>query len=269
MKAAFETAEATGFFGEREQQRVWARTPISQRLVLIRKLRHAIAARCHDFTAAIDRDPAETLVSEVLPLADACRYLERRAETILKSKWLDGHGRPGWLSGTEIEIRREPFGIVLVIGPGNYPLFLPGVQAIQALAAGNAVVVKPGRGGLRSMELLAGCARAAGFPQGLFSVTGEDPDHARRAVEAGVDKVILTGSHATGMSVMSQLASFGTPAVMELSGFDPVFVREGADLGLVIKAVRFGLQLNSGQTCIAPKIVYASPSVALELQERF
>ncbi len=89
-------------------------------------------------------------MAEVLPLADACRFLERSGPAILRPRKLGGRGRPAWLWGVTGTITREPQGVVLILGPANYPFFLPGVQLVQALVAGNAVLLKPGRS--------AGCA---------------------------------------------------------------------------------------------------------------
>ena len=87
----------------------------------------------------------------MLPLAEACRFLEREAEAILAPRRPGRRALPLWLSRVRREIRREPLGVVLIIGPGNYPLLLPGVQLIQALAAGNAVLLKPASAALRPL----------------------------------------------------------------------------------------------------------------------
>ncbi len=96
---------------------------------------------------------AEKLVSEVLPLADACRWLEKNAARVLASRRCGKSQRPFWLKGVSFEVQRMPFGVVLVIGPGNYPLFLPAVHALHALAAGNAVLLKPAPG-TRSVAIM-------------------------------------------------------------------------------------------------------------------
>ncbi|MDJ8954084.1 aldehyde dehydrogenase family protein, partial [Clostridium perfringens] len=86
------------------------------------------------------------LTAEVMPLLAACQFLERSAPRILKPRRFGAWGRPFWLAAVRSEVQREPLGVVGIIGPGNYPLFLPGVQALQALVAGNAVWIKPGVG---------------------------------------------------------------------------------------------------------------------------
>ncbi len=137
----------------RAAQAAWATWSLGERLRTLAAIRHGIAANAAGLARAAGggagRPEAEVLSSEVVPLADACRFLEREAPRLLATRRLGSHGRPAWLSGVEAEVRREPLGLVLVIAPSNYPLFLPGVQTLQALAAGNAVLWKPGRGGSR------------------------------------------------------------------------------------------------------------------------
>ena len=146
--------------------------------------------------------------------------------------------------------------MVLIIAPANYPLFLPGVQALQALAAGNAVLWKPAVGGTAPAEALRDVLVGCGLDPALLQVLGESPQAADDAIAAGVDKVFLTGSAATGTAVLTQLAAHRTPAVMELSGCDAVFVLPGAAIDRVAAAVAFGLRLNGSATCMAPRRLF-------------
>ena len=100
------------------------------------------------------RPPAETLAAEILPLLECCRFLEREAKRVLRAERRTCRV-PLWLRGTVVDVVREPFGTVLVVAPGNYGLMLAGVQALHALAAGNAVVVKPAPGNGSVLERFA------------------------------------------------------------------------------------------------------------------
>jgi len=252
----------------RQAQGKWAARPLRQRLRVVRALRHRIAAAAHELAAVrADRPESEVLSAEIVPLAEACRFLEREAPRLLASRKLGADGRPAWLAGVDAEVRREPLGVFLVIAPSNNPLFLPGVQAAQALAAGNAVLWKPGRDGLAAARAFAELVAAAGLPPGLLTVLPEHPGAARDAIAAGVDKVLLTGSAATGREVLADLAPRLTPATMELSGCDALFVLPGADLDRVARAVRFGLTLNGGATCIAPRRIFVPHALAPALEK--
>jgi len=168
----------------------------------------------------------------------------------------------------EAEVRREPLGLVLILAPANNLLFLPGAQTAQALAAGNAVLWKPGWGGTAAAGAFLALTRAAGLPPGLLTVLPEEPEAAREAIAAGVDKVLLTGSAATGREVLPELGRRLIPAVAELSGDDPLFVLPGADLDRVARALRFGRTLNHGETCIAPRRVFVPRDLIPGLKER-
>jgi aldehyde dehydrogenase (NAD+) len=90
----------------------------------------------------------------------------------------------------------------------------------------------------------------------LLQLLDESPNAAEEVIAAGVDKVFLTGSAATGTAVLGQLAAHHTPAVMELSGCDAVFVLPGADVDRVLAALAFGLRLNGSATCMAPRRLF-------------
>ncbi len=244
----------------------------AKRLRVVRVLRHLIAENADALAAAAaavsDRPLAEKLVSEVLPLADACRWLERNATRVLAPRRCGSRGRPLWMTGVSFEVQRQPFGTVLVIGPGNYPLFLPAVHSLHALVAGNAVRLKPAPGTRAVALAFARLAIEAGLDPALLTILPESIEAARDAISAGVDKVIFTGSSENGRAVLALLAESNTPSIMELSGEDAVIVLADADLDLVVRALRFGTRLNGGETCIAPRRVIAIETIADALAER-
>ncbi len=254
----------------REAQSAWAHKTIRERLVPVKRLRSEIASRVgEDFAQTITRvSPstlAEAVASQVIPLADACKFLEDHAEKILRPR-SPRSGRPMYLRGVEATTHRDPFGVVLIIGPSNYPLFLPGVQIIQAIVAGNAVLMKPAASASEPVLQLRSSLIRCGMPHDLLQVLPEDPMSAEQAIQAGVDKVFLTGSAATGKKVLAQLAEQVTPACLELSGNDPVIVLPDANLDLVVRAIRFGLTWNGSETCIAPRRVFVTRENLTQLE---
>ena len=251
-------------------QSAWAARPLEERVPIIRRTRALIADEALSLAEAANcicqRPLAEILSAEVLPLADACRFLERDSERLLRARRVGWRGRPLWLTGVASEVHREPHGLILIIGASNYPLFLPAVQMLQALVAGNAVLLKPGTGGSPAAEAFADILRRAGTPPDLIQVLPEPPTAAQSAIAFGVDKVVFTGSATTGESVLAQCAQTLTPATVELSGCDAMFVRADANIELVIRAIQFGLRLNNGATCIAPRRVFVHRALAAELE---
>jgi acyl-CoA reductase-like NAD-dependent aldehyde dehydrogenase len=267
-----EAAVRSAMAAARLAQVRWAATPLRDRLARVRELRRLIAEHAPTLaqaSASARRRPAlESITAEGLPLAEACRFLEREAPALLTPRRLGRRGLPLWLSGVRSEVHREPVGVVLVIGPGNYPLLLPGVQIVQALTAGNAVLLKPGVGGSSAARALIEVIHRAGFDSHLVALLPESTDAAIAAIEAGPDKVVFTGSAATGEKILAQLAPRLISATMELSGCDAFIVRADADLDLVVKSLKFGLEFNDGATCMAPKRVFVHRPVATEVEGR-
>ncbi len=254
-------AEVTGEPSGRplHEPRTWAETSIRDRVRILRAARHLLARMSNQLAEAIDpelaRTPADTRVAEILPLLAACKFLECNAERLLAPRKLGRRGLPFWLAGVHSEVERVPLGSVLVIGPANYPLFLPGVQTLQALAAGNTVTWKPGRGGQRIATLFAHALRSAGLPEGTLQITDESIEAVDTALAKLPAKVFFTGSAQTGRLLMRKMAETLTPSVMELSGCDAVIVLPSAKLERVVQAMVFGLRLNGSATCMAPRRV--------------
>jgi acyl-CoA reductase-like NAD-dependent aldehyde dehydrogenase len=257
--SAIDTILAVG----RQAGAAWAALPVRARLAVIARFRRALAAQAEEVAATLAgrRPVADTLVAEILPLAEAARFLERHATRLLAPRRLRA-GRPIWLPGVRAEIRREPAGVVLVLAPSNYPLFLPGAQILQALAAGNAVCAKPAPGCEAPLQALADLLESSGLPPGVLQML--DAHAGPDAVRVGFDHIVLTGSATTGRAVLQ--AADLTPATMELSGNDAVFVLPGADLGLVARCLAYGMRLNGGATCIAPRRVFVSRTDAATLE---
>jgi acyl-CoA reductase-like NAD-dependent aldehyde dehydrogenase len=251
-------------------QRQWAVTSLRARLRFIKKIRHAIADDPSELVRSLqpasEMEAAEILSAQIIPLAEACRFLEREAESILASNYRPQGATPLWLRDTRPQIHREPCGIVLLVAPSNYPILLPGVVLVQALAAGNAVLLKPGPGGGAPVDALMSLLRKVQLPESLVLRLDESASSVHAALAAGVDKVVFTGSAATGTKILHACAEHLLPATMELSGCDAMFVRADADISLAARALHFGLRLNRGATCIAPRRVFIHESRVAEFE---
>lgn len=244
-------------------QQHWAGQVLRQRLRAIRKVASRIAESHWALLKVLPRPnatAAEKLASEVLPLADACRHTAKIGRQTLAPRSHNTFGGAWWMGRVGVHTLREPWGSILILGPSNYPLFLPGVQMVQALAAGNAVLVKPAPGCSQVLERFKACLAEAGVPPDIVQILPSSVEAAQHAMHLGVDKVVLTGSVHTGRAVARQLADSLTPATLELGGCDAVFVLPQADIARAVNAIAFALCLNGGATCIAPRRIFVTPA---------
>jgi acyl-CoA reductase-like NAD-dependent aldehyde dehydrogenase len=241
----------------RAAQRVWAERPLPERLAFVRPLRHSLAANaeklCLATTHDVGRPADEVLTTDVLPVADALRFLERRAGRILRPKRVSGTDRPWWLQGERETIHRRPRGVVGIIGTWNYPLLLNVVTIAQALVAGNAVAWKPSELTPTVAEDVHNLFLAAGVPAELFARLPATREAGPQLIEEDIDFLVFTGSSNVGRKIAARLGERLIPSDLELSGLDAFFVLDDADVTLAAQAAWFASMLNTGQTCLAAR----------------
>jgi acyl-CoA reductase-like NAD-dependent aldehyde dehydrogenase len=173
----------------------------------------------------------------------------------------DEHPRPTLLMGRakRLRVRYRPYPVVGIISPWNFPLILSAGDAIPALTAGAAVVIKPSEfTPLELMEVVRGW-REIGAPDVLAVVNGMAETGG--ALVDAVDYLGFTGSDRTGRAVMKRAAETLTPVSLELGGKDPAVVLSDADLDRAANAVAFGGFINTGQVCMAIERVYVEEPV--------
>jgi acyl-CoA reductase-like NAD-dependent aldehyde dehydrogenase len=249
----------------RRAQLAWAKVPLRKRLVPLRELRHRIVEGADALCAAVARDigkePHETLGAELLPLADACLFLERQAERILRPRRVPSSDRPFWLRGQTDTVYRRPHGVVGIIGTWNYPHLLNGTQILQSLVAGNAVLWKPSEIAPNSATALSDLLGQVGLPPDLLLLLPANRESGALLTEAAIDHLIFTGSVPVGRQIAKRLGERLVSSSLELSGCDAMFVLEDADVDLAARAAWFGCVLNNGQTCIAVRRVFVHRAV--------
>jgi acyl-CoA reductase-like NAD-dependent aldehyde dehydrogenase len=172
------------------------------------------------------------------------------------------------LIGKSAWTEREPYGVIGAITPWNYPFILAMDCVSPALAAGNAVVIKPSELTPYSTLLIPELCAEAGIPEGLVRVVTGDGSTGAALVGAGVDRIVFTGSTATGRKIMAASAETLTPVTLELGGKDPALVLEDADLERTARGIVFGAFFNAGQTCISVERVYVVSGVYDAFLER-
>jgi acyl-CoA reductase-like NAD-dependent aldehyde dehydrogenase len=207
----------------------------------------------------------DALFAEVNYAGAAFGFWARHAEEYLADEKL--RSASPFVVGRRLVVRYAPVGVVGIIGPWNYPLTNSFGDAIPALAAGNAVVLKPSEVTPLTSLLMADAMRECGLPDGVYQVaTGSAPTG--EALIDEVDMVMFTGSTATGKKVMERAARTLTPVSLELGGKDPMIVLADADLERAANAATYYSMQNGGQTCISIERAYVEAPVYDEFVRR-
>ncbi|WP_438856187.1 aminobutyraldehyde dehydrogenase [Agromyces sp. M3QZ16-3] len=244
----------------RAAQPDWAaKTPGERSLALLR-LADAIEADAEHLATLEVEDsgkPWTTAFDGELPFAvDNLRFFAGAARS------LDGTGAGSFSNGYTSILTRRPVGVVAGITPWNFPLIMAVWKAGPALAAGNAVIVKPAPATPRTTLRLAELAVESGLPAGLLNVVTGDAEVGQALVgHREVDMVSVTGSTQTGKAVMRGAVEGVKRVHLELGGKAPVIVFADADLGAMAQAVALGATYNTGQDCTAATRVYLERSV--------
>ncbi|XP_054027911.1 aldehyde dehydrogenase family 3 member B2 [Dryobates pubescens] len=160
-------------------------------------------------------------------------------------------------------IRKDPYGVVLIIGPWNYPVHLLLVPLIGAIAAGNCVIVKPSEISKNTERLMAE-SLSCYLDNDCYAVVTGGVQETTKLLENKFDFIFFTGSPAVGRVVMSAAARHLTPVTLELGGKNPCYVSDSCHVQNAARRLAWGRFFNAGQTCIAPDYVLCS----LEMQEK-
>ena len=188
------------------------------------------------------------------------QYFARKTETLLERERID-IGLYG-LMGRMSYVVYKPVGVIGIISPWNFPWATPMAEVVMALMAGNAVVLKPSElTPLTALKIKQVLTRA-GLPEDLLQVVTGDGSTGAALVGAGVDKIMFTGSVATGSRVAEAAANYLIPVVMELGGKDPMIVLEDANIENAARGAVWGAFANCGQSCSSVERCYVHESIA-------
>lgn len=251
----------------REAQAAWAEQPLRQRTRMLRRLRDAIYEARDEIVDLISRESGkprvEAIFAELLLALDLSDFLARRAPRWLHPERVPHHNPAFKAKSARLEF--APHGVIAIISPWNYPFAIPVSQVIAAVVAGNAVVLKPSELTPATGALVGELFRRAGFAADLVQVVQGAGDLGAAMIECAPDKVIFTGSVATGKRVAEACARKLIPSILELGGKDAMIVLADADLDVASSAAVWGSFTNCGQACLSVERIYTEQSVA----ERF
>ena len=248
----------------RKAQFEWADRAAADRGRVLERALRVLLAREEEFVDRIGSETgkptAEILATEILPACDSLQFFAKRARHILRDRAVPLH----LLKTKKLRLRHRPLGVVGLITPSNFPFLLALNPSLQALVAGNGVVLKPSEAAPDSGRLVAELWTEAGLPEGLFALLQGDSETGAALLDAGVDKICFTGSVGVGRRVAEVCGRNLVPCTLELGGKDPMIVLEDADLGRAARAAVYGAFGHAGQVCTSTERVYVVESVADE-----
>src|SRR5215217_251698 len=260
-----DTAEvAAAVARARAAQPAWAGLSYRDRARFILRAREVVLDQLDEIAKLISRETGkpvtEAISMEIVPTLDLMYYFAEKTERLLKRRRI-GLGQYNFMARTSYIIYK-PLGVVGIISPWNFPWATPLDEVVMALMAGNAVVVKPSELTPLTSLKIADVFKQAQLPDGLLQIVTGDGSTGAALVEAGVDKIMFTGSVNTGKRVAEAAAKQLTPVVLELGGKDPMIVFEDANLENAARAAIWGAFCNSGQACASIERCYVHHSIA-------
>jgi acyl-CoA reductase-like NAD-dependent aldehyde dehydrogenase len=248
----------------RATQSVWAKLPIRERCTKLRGLREQMMASRNELADAVVRESGkprvEALFADIFVALDSAEYSSRNAASALRTRKVPHHStaakaKRGYLA-------YDPLGVIAIISSWNYPLAIPLSQIIPAVAAGNAVVCKTSDFTPQCGALIEKLFIDAGFPGNLVTVVQGGGEVGQALIDASPDKVLFTGSVATGRRVAEACAKKLIPSVLELGGKDAMIVLADADLEVASSAAVWGSYTNCGQVCLSVERLFVEQAAS-------
>ena len=239
-----------------------------RRMDALAALRDGLRARQAELVRAVHEDfggrsSEETLLLDLFPVYEQIQHTRRHLRGWMRRRRVRG----SWfLLPARAYYEYQPLGVVGVIGPWNYPFQLTLCPVVDAIAAGNHVLVKPSEITSRSADVIASVIADAFPPDYVACVTG-GPEVGAALTSLPLDHLIFTGSTSVGRHVLRAAAENLTPVTLELGGKSPAIVHESFPFALAVERIVVGKLYSAGQTCVAPDYVLIPEGREAELEE--
>ena len=256
-----------------ESEKHFFRTGVTRgvdfRIDMLKKFRKAIIENDELISAALKADlnkqPFESYMCETGLLLEEINFHIKRLKKWSKTRRVKSG--IGQLPGRSY-VCPEPYGVVLIMAPWNYPVQLCLMPLVGAISAGNCAVVKPSAYAPESSRVISKLIESA-FPTGFVTAVEGGREANKALLDEPFDYIFFTGSVAVGKTVMEAAAKRLTPVTLELGGKSPIIVDETANLPLAARRIAFGKVLNAGQTCVAPDYLMIEKSVEAPFIEEY
>ena len=259
-----ETLENNGFpaMFERLKRNIGAlrNSSAEKRIIRLEKLKNVIEKNEERICKAVYDDfkktPAETVLTEIYPVLSEIRLAIRKLRKWMKPVKV---AAPVTFFGSQNFVRYESKGVVLIISPWNYPFQLAVGPLVSAIAAGNAVVVKPSEISSATATLIKDLLENVFPPEELVVINGGAKE-TQRLLDLPFNHVYFTGSPAVGKIIMARAAENLASVTLELGGKSPAIVSADYNIEKAAEKIIWGKLINAGQTCIAPDYVIVHES---------
>src|SRR5712692_1442084 len=254
----------------RAAQSAWSQLSIEKRCEQLRILRERMMVSRNVLADAVVAEPGkprvEALFADIFVALDTAEYFAKNAPRLLRTERVPHHSLAAKAKSGRLAY--EPLGVIGIISSWNYPLAIPVSQIIPAVAAGNAVICKTSDFTPHCGALIEKLFADAGFPKDLVTVLQGGGEVGQALIEADPDKVLFTGSVATGRRVAEACAKRLIPTVLELGGKDAMLVLADANLDVAASAAVWGSYTNCGQVCLSVERLFVEQSVSDEFAAR-
>jgi acyl-CoA reductase-like NAD-dependent aldehyde dehydrogenase len=248
----------------REVQAQWQKRSTKERCAQLRVLRDTILSARDTLADTVVRESGkprvEALFADIFVALDTAEYFASYGERLLQPERVPHHSLAAKAKSGRLFY--EPLGVIAIISSWNYPLAIPLSQMIPAVAAGNAVVCKTSDFTPQCGALIEKLFLDAGFPKDLVTVVQGGGEVGQALIDALPDKVMFTGSVATGRRVAEACARHLIPSVLELGGKDAMIVLADANLEIAASAAAWGSYTNCGQVCLSVERLFVEESVS-------
>ncbi len=244
----------------RAAQPAWAATPMKQRLAAIEGFRERVTQQHASLERTLTSEvgkPIKQSRNELSGLLGRIDFFLTEAARVLREERVHADAK----LRLEERISHEPLGVIANISAWNYPYFVGGNVFIPALLAGNAVLYKPSEFATLTGLYIAQMLVAAGVPEDVFIPVLGGRAAGEALLEAPIDGVFFTGSHATGESIGAKAGRRMIKVQLELGGKDPVYVCDDADVTIAAASIADGAFYNTGQSCCSVERIYVHEKI--------
>ena len=235
---------------------------IEYRIEQLKRFKRAIENNIEDIYIAINKDlgksKEESHLTEVSMVLNEIDYHIKNIKKWSRSKSIT---TPIALFPSKSKITYQPYGVVLIIAPWNYPFQLLFNPMVAAIAAGNCIFLKPSHLSSNTSQISQKIVKEA-FDESFVDISIEGTEVMMPLLEERFDYIFYTGGPNFGRVVMQKAASFLTPVTLELGGKSPCIIDKSANISVAAKRVAWGKCLNAGQTCIAPDYLFLHNDIA-------